>query len=85
MSKKEDIVRRLKTAEGHLKKVRKMVEDDEYCIDILQQSTAVKNAISKTEAEILDNHLHTCVVDGIESGDEEVVDEILQIFKKVNK
>lgn len=81
---KEDIIKRLKTIEGHVKKVREMVKQEEYCIDILQQTAAVKNAIGNTEAKILDDHLHTCLIEGVKSGDEEVIDEILQFFKKVN-
>lgn len=80
---KQDIVRRLKIIEGHLRKVTEMVDDEKYCIDILQQTEAVKNALKKVEELLLDRHLHSCVVNAIKiDKSEKSIQELLEIFKK---
>ena len=77
------ILHRLKIAKGHLEKVIKMSENQEYCIDVLHQLQAVEKALKATEEAILDNHLKTCVVEQLKEGKEEAVEEIMQVFKKV--
>lgn len=83
--KKSATLPRLRTAEGHLKKVIKMIEDGVYCMDVLQQTTAVKNAISAAEVEILDKHLHSCVIANIKKGEKKAIEELLALFRKINK
>lgn len=83
---KKDIIRRLKIIQGHLKKVTEMIEEDKYCIDILQQTAAVKNALKKVEDLLLDKHLHSCLVKAIKKDkSESAIAEILEVFKKSNK
>ncbi|HEY1015595.1 MAG TPA: metal-sensitive transcriptional regulator [Herpetosiphonaceae bacterium] len=81
---KQAILNRLKTIEGHVRGVQRMVEDDSYCVDILRQTLAVRRAIEKLETAVLDRHLNTCVTDAIRSADAEARDqaiaEILEIF-----
>lgn len=78
---KQDVVKRLNYIEGHLNGIRKMVENDEYCVDILRQTYAVRKAIEKLEMLILENHLHSCVPEGIREGREEaVVAELVQLY-----
>jgi len=80
----ERILHRLKIAQGHLKKVIKMVESDEYCIDVLHQSQAVQKALKETDNIMLENHLKTCALDAIGKGrKEEAVAEVMQVFKKM--
>lgn len=80
---KERKLHRLKIARGHLEKVIKMVEDREYCIDILHQSQAVQAALKETDNLILENHLNTCVADSITKGrKKEAISEIMQVFRK---
>lgn len=81
-TKKKETIKRLKIIEGHLKKVREMVEKNIYCIDILQQSLAVQSALRKVDGIILDSHLHTCVTKAIGEKKEEKIEEILELFKK---
>lgn len=81
-SKNQKTIRRLKIIEGHLKKVREMVEEDAYCMNILQQSLAVRSALKKVDEIILDSHLHTCVIDAIGNKKTEKIEEILELFKK---
>lgn len=79
----ERIVHRLKIARGHLNKVIKMVEEDEYCIDVLHQMQAVESGLRETGNVVLENHLKTCVSDSIAKGNkDEAIAEIMTIFKK---
>lgn len=79
----ERIVHRLKIARGHLDKVIKMVEDDEYCIDVLHQMQAVESGLKETGNLLLENHLKTCVSDAITHGKkDEAIGEIMEVFKK---
>jgi DNA-binding FrmR family transcriptional regulator len=81
-----DALRRLAYIEGHLAGVRRMIEQDQYCVDVLKQTYAVRRAIEKLEAKLLSGHLHGCVVDGIEAGEgDRVVDELLELYALANK
>jgi CsoR family transcriptional regulator, copper-sensing transcriptional repressor len=81
----EKILHRLKIARGHLNKVIKMVEANQYCIDVLHQSQAVQAALKETDSVILENHLRTCVSDSIKSGNQnEAIKEVMEVFKKKN-
>ncbi len=80
---KLNTLHRLKIARGHLERVIKMVEDDEYCIDVVHQSMAVQAALKKADEEVLENHLKTCVADSIQKGEtNEVVSEVMQVLRK---
>lgn len=82
---KERTLHRLKIARGHLDKVIRMVEENDYCIDVLHQSQAVQKAIKETDSLILENHLNTCVADSISKGNKkEAIGEIMEVFKKNN-
>ena len=84
--KKEEALKRLAYIEGHLSGVRRMVESDQYCVDVLKQTFAVRRAIEKLEALILDGHLHSCVIAGIKDGrEQQVVDELLELYKLADK
>jgi CsoR family transcriptional regulator, copper-sensing transcriptional repressor len=79
---KEEALKRLAYIEGHLKGIRKMVEDDIYCVDILKQTYAVQRAIEKFEGILLQGHLKSCVVEGIREGrEEEVLDELAELYQ----
>ena len=81
----ERILHRLKIAQGHLKKIIKMVENDEYCIDVLHQSQAVQKALKETDNVMLENHLKTCATDAINKGDKEkAIAEVMEVFKKMS-
>ena len=78
---KQDVLKRLNYIDGHLRGIRKMVEEDKYCVDVLRQTYAVRKAIEKLEAIILEDHLHTCVPEGIQNGREEaVINELVQLY-----
>ena len=83
---KPDILRRLAYIEGHLQGVRRMIEADKYCVDVLKQTYAVRRAIEKLEALVLENHLQGCVVDGIKDGREDaVIDELLELYEQAGR
>jgi len=85
LSPKQDVARRLKIASGHLKKIIDMVDNGVYCIDILQQTAAVRSAIKKAEEVLLVNHISHCVVNAINSnGKEKAIKELEQVFRKIN-
>ena len=76
-----DVLKRLSYIEGHLGGIRKMIEADQYCVDILRQTYAVRKAIEKLEEVILSQHLRTCVPEGIKDGREDaVLDELIQLY-----
>lgn len=79
----ERIIHRLKIAKGHLESIIKMVEDDTYCINILQQLQAVENQVKGTGNVVLENHLKGCVAEAITKGKKnEAIEEIMTVFKK---
>ena len=76
---------RLKRLEGQIRGLEKMIEDDAYCNDILQQSMSVSSAIDGFNQELLGYHLKGCVTEGIKNNDEEIVDELLKTMRKLMK
>lgn len=79
---KTDALKRLSYIEGHLKGIRKMIEEDQYCVDILKQTYAVKQALDRLDALIVSGHIKHCVKSGIlEVRDEEVLSELDQLFE----
>jgi len=83
---KVEALKRLNYIEGHLSGVRKMMEEDQYCVDILKQTYAVRRAIEKMEGILLAGHLQTCAVEGIKEGrEEEIVAELKELYILANK
>jgi len=81
----ENTVRRLKTIEGHLRGVIRMVGEDAYCIDVIRQIQAVEAALNKVSAQILENHLNSCVITAVKGNNakerERVLKEITEVFE----
>ena len=79
------IINRLKSIEGHVRGVQRMVDEDAYCIDILNQNLAVQRALEKVNSLILERHLQTCVTTAIKGDDpaerERVIAEIMSVFE----
>lgn len=83
---KSKVVRRLKIIQGQLKGLAKMVEEEKYCVDIITQSSAIKEALSSVEDLMLENHLSTHVLQQIKGGKEQkAVAEILKVYKLAHK
>ena len=85
---KQQLINRLKSIEGHVRGVQRMVEDDAYCIDIIKQTQAIQRALEKFNSIILANHLNGCVITAIRGEQpeerERVVHELLQVFDATN-
>ncbi len=81
---KPQLINRLKSIEGHVRGVQRMLDDDAYCIDILRQTLAIRRALEKVDALILERHLNTCVTSAIRSDEprdrEQAISEILELF-----
>ncbi len=83
---REQALKRLSYIDGHLAGVRRMIEEEQYCVDVLKQTYAVRRAIEKMESLLLDGHLHTCVLEGVRDGrEEQVVGELLELYELANK
>jgi DNA-binding FrmR family transcriptional regulator len=83
---RRDVLKRLNYIEGHLGGVRRMIEEDKYCPEVLKQAFAVRRAIEKMEVIILEGHLHTCVATGIRDGrEDEVINELMELYELANK
>ncbi len=89
MKNREDVIRRLKTAEGHLRGVQRMVEEDVYCIDIIRQIQAIQSALNKISTLILDQHLNSCLIAAVQGEDpserERVLHEIVDVFEAASR
>ncbi len=77
------LIRRLNRIEGQVRGVRGMVEKDAYCTDILVQVSAIQSALSAFSRELLNSHIHTCVVQDIQAGKLEVVDELMTTIQRM--
>jgi DNA-binding FrmR family transcriptional regulator len=85
----DNSLRRLKTIEGHLRGIIRMVEEDAYCIDVIRQIQAVEAARNKDSSQILEGHLNSCVITAVQGSDkkerERVLKEITEVFEMANK
>jgi DNA-binding FrmR family transcriptional regulator len=88
-SAKPEALKRMKSIAGHVRGIEKMLENDEYCIDVIKQIQAVQAALSKVSTVLLDGHLHSCVTTAIQGEDrserERVLKEIAQVFDTATK
>jgi len=79
---KKEATLRLKVAAGHLEGVRRMVENDEYCVDLMKQLSAVQGTLQRVQQVFLRNHLSSCVSDAIKNGmGEAIIDELMGALK----
>lgn len=75
-------VHRYRIAKGHLEKVIDMLESGEYCLNVVHQSIAVQSALKNADRVVMENHLRTCVKHSIKSGNDDAIDEIMEILRK---
>jgi CsoR family transcriptional regulator, copper-sensing transcriptional repressor len=87
--KSAELIKRLKNIEGHLHGVVGMLENEVYCINVIQQIQAVQASLNKLNMMILDNHLHSCVTEAVRGEDagsrEKVLKEIMQLYETATK
>ena len=86
---KQAIINRLKSIEGHVRGVQRMVDEDAYCVDIINQNMAVQRALEKVNSLILERHLQTCVTMAIRGDNpaerERVITEIMNVFETTGR
>ncbi len=82
--KRKTASHRLAIVEGHLRKVRRMLDDGVYCIDIIHQSRAIQQALKKFDEQVLERHLKTCAARKIREGNiDEASRELLEVFERL--
>ena len=85
----EDAIKRLKTVEGHVAGIRRMLDEGTYCIDVIRQIQAVQSALNKTSKIILEDHMNSCVVTAVRGDDpderERVLKEIADVYEAATK
>ena len=79
---KKNLINRISRISGQVDGVKKMIENDRYCPDILIQLASIEKSIKSLSSIILDNHMHSCVIKGIKEGDESKIDEIIDLFRR---
>ncbi|MBR6506506.1 MAG: metal-sensing transcriptional repressor [Clostridia bacterium] len=76
------LINRLNRIEGQVRGIKNMLENDEYCVDILNQISASQAALGSLASILLEDHIQTCVAEGIKNGDTEIVSELTSTIKK---
>ena len=84
-AEEKDLFNRLNRIEGQIRGIKSMVEDERYCVDILTQVSAVQAALNSFNKVLLSNHIKSCVVEQIQEGNLEAVDELCMTIQKVMK
>ena len=82
---KKELMKRLRMAEGQIRGIQRMVEEDAYCPEILIQVSAVTSALNSFNKELLANHIKSCVREDIQAGKDESVDEFVKMLQKLMK
>lgn len=82
---RKTITNRINRIEGQLHGIKKMIQEDKECNDILVQLSAIQNSVKSLSNHILENHLYNCVANDVEKGNLEIIDELINLFKKFNK
>lgn len=82
---KKKIITRLNIINGQLEGIKRMISDNAYCNDVLIQLSAVSSSVKSLSNYVLENYLYTCMKDGIKKDDDEVIEEVIGLFKKFNK
>ena len=88
-AQKQQIISRLRSIEGHIRGIERMVTEDAYCIEVMKQTLAVQKALDKLNTLILQDHLENCVTDAIrgqsQRAREKAIGEIVDVFEMSNK
>ena len=81
---KKALQNRVNRIAGQINGINKMIEEDRYCGDVLTQLAAIDKSIKSLASLILENHMHSCVVKAAKEGDDAVIDEVVELFKRFN-
>ena len=84
-SEYKDLINRLSRIEGQVRGIKRMLEEDCYCIDIMRQVSATTSALNSFNRIMMSNHLRSCVVNDLKEGNEETIEELLEALQKMMK
>ena len=79
---KRALINRLSRIEGQVRGIKKMLEEDKYCIDILTQTSATSSALNSFAKERLESHIRSCVSEGVKNGDDEKIEELIYAIER---
>ena len=82
---KKLIINRLNRIEGQIRGIKRMIEEDSYCNDVLIQLSAIQNSVKSLSNHVLENHLYSCVSKDLERGNLDAIDELISLFKRFNR
>ena len=82
-AEKKRLINRLSRIEGQIRGLRRMVEEDAYCVDVLNQAAAANAALNAFNRELISDHIHTCVANDIREGKDETLDELVTTLQKL--
>jgi len=86
---KQERVRRIRTIEGHVRGIERMLDEDAYCIDVIRQIQAVQSALTKVSVDVLDEHMQTCLVNAVQGENgmdkDQVLKEITEVYEMASK
>lgn len=83
-NEKKILINRLKIVEGQVRGISKMIDDDRYCDDILIQISAINKSLKSLGNQILKNHLETCVVENIKDNNLDIIDDVMNLIRRLN-
>lgn len=84
LEEKKKLQKRLCTIEGQVRGIKQMIDDDRYCHEILIQISAVNSALKSLANSLLKSHMESCIVEEIKQGNNEIIDEIIELFKRID-
>ncbi len=80
---RKELMNRLKRIEGQIRGIQRMLENNAYCTDVMVQVSAVNSALNGFNKLLLENHLHTCVAENIRRGNDDIIDELALLLRKL--
>lgn len=84
-SNRDDLLRRLNRIQGQIRGISRMIEEDRYCVEVLQQIASMQSATDAVAMILLENHVRGCVAEGLRTGKEERVEEMVDVIRKYLK
>ncbi|MBM4403537.1 MAG: metal-sensitive transcriptional regulator [Candidatus Cloacimonetes bacterium] len=82
---KQGLINRLKRIEGQIRGIQKMISDDVYCDDIINQISAIRSALNSVSKELFNAHLNSCILEQIKSGRDGIIEELRKTISKMTR
>jgi CsoR family transcriptional regulator, copper-sensing transcriptional repressor len=84
-NEKTDVIHRLKKIEGQIRGIQKMVENNTYCVDVLIQLASVRSTVTAVSKNIMKSHANSCVINAVQQGQTDIIDEMMDVIFKFSK